>query len=226
MKNIVTIAVLSGFISIGAHADVTVTIDQSAMNFGWMNVSELPVNGGGFVFGSSWGVSDLSASFDTSGSVVTMIPNSVDDPDPFWYIGGGGPGAAGNKIMGANLFANVTGTFAGQTVTFEGNVLSNTLTSDHEVVAFIRDFVPDYSWYIESTVPLSSLGEFSVSMATINDPARHVQFGIEMTGVNVWVTDLDPFGSIVIAAIPEPATLSMIGLVTGGIYFSRRFFIA
>ena len=27
-------------------------------------------------------------------------------------------------------------------------------------------------------------------------------------------------------AIPEPASISLIGLVTGGIYFARRFFIA
>ncbi len=86
------------------------------MNLGWMNIWELPVNGGGYVFGSDWGVTDLSSTFNESGSVVTMIPNSIGDPDPFWYIGGGGPGAAGNKIMGANLFSNVTGTFAGQTV--------------------------------------------------------------------------------------------------------------
>lgn len=29
-----------------------------------------------------------------------------------------------------------------------------------------------------------------------------------------------------IQAVPEPASLSLIGLVTGGIYFVRRFFVA
>ena len=32
-----------------------------------MNVFELPANGGGFVFGSAWGIADLVASFDDGG---------------------------------------------------------------------------------------------------------------------------------------------------------------
>ena len=66
-----------------------------------MNVFELPANGGGFVFNGPWGTSDLRATF--AGPTLTLSPNTIADPSTFWYQGGGGPGAPGNKIMDANM---------------------------------------------------------------------------------------------------------------------------
>ena len=66
------------------------------------------------------------------------------------------------------------------------------------VVAFIEDFAPDFSSFTQTFVTLSSTGPFSVSHDTVNDPNRHVQWGFQMVGVNVWVTDVGPFGSITI----------------------------
>jgi hypothetical protein len=201
------------------QADTTVTTDPGAPWLGFMNVFELPSNGGGFVFNSGWGTADLVATF--SGDVLSLSPNTIGDPDPFWYIGGGGPGAPGNKIMEANMYQEVTGPLAGQTVTFTANVLSNTLTSAHTSRAFIRDFAPDYSSFNESTVALTP-GVFSISLATLNDPARHVQFGFQTKGVNVWITDVGPFGSVQIAPVPEPATFTMFGVALIGVAGLRR----
>lgn len=221
-RKILMMAVLAGFVSMGALADVTVTVDEGAMTFGFMNVFNLPApdGDGAFQFGSGWGVGDLSATFD-SATQVTMIPNSIGDPDPYWYIGGGGPGAAGNKIMDANLYAEVTDGFAGQTVTFAGNVLANTLTEDHTAIAFIKDFAPDYSSFNVATAPLTG-GAFSFDLATDAGAGRHVQYGIAMTGVNVWVTDLAPYGSVVVEAIPEPATLGLLTIAGCGLWIRRR----
>src|SRR5690606_36354225 len=152
------------------------------------NVFELPSNGGAFVFGSGWGIGDLRASF--AGDVLTLSPNTIGDPAEFWYIGGGGPGASGNKIMDANLYQEFNGSLAGQTVTFTGNVLANSLTESHTAVAFIKDFAPDYSSF-ESTIIALTPGVFSISLETINDPTRHVQFGFTVNGVNVWETDVE-----------------------------------
>ena len=207
MKTVAIAAVLTLLIPVAmgagiADAQTTVTVDPATINLGYMNVYELPVNGGGFVFGSGWGLADLTAVF--AGNDLTLGPNTIGDPDPFWYIGGGGPGAPGNKIMEANTYAEVTGALAGQTVTFTGMVLANSLTSAHTVVAFVKDYAPDYSSFVQSTVALSALGPFSVSLATINDPGRHVQWGFQMVGVNVWITDVGPFGSMTVG--PDPAT--------------------
>ncbi len=164
-----------------------------------------------------WGFADLTAVY--SGSNLTLGPNTIGDPNEYWYqcVGAavppncGGPGAPGNKIMEANSYAEVNdGSLAGQTVTFNGVVLANSLTSAHTVVAFVKDYAPDFSSFVQSTVSLTSPGPFSVSLATINDPARHVQWGFQTVGVNVWVTDLAPFGTITIgpegAVATQPST--------------------
>jgi hypothetical protein len=191
------------------QAQVTVTVDPGAPWLGFMNVFELPANGGGYVFGSGWGTADLVASF--SGPVLTLSPNTIGDPSPFWYQGGGGPGAPGNKIMAASFYQEVTGPYSGVNLTFTGKVLSNTFTSAHSTVAFIKDFAADYSSHVPVSVPLNANGTFSVSMNTIPVLGRHVQFGFETTGVNVWATDVAPFGNIQITAVPEPSSL-LLGL--------------
>lgn len=216
-----------------ASADIAVTIDSTAMANGFLNVSELPANGGGFVFGSGWAPADLSATFD-SPTQVTLMPNSIGDPNEFWYqntsgtapdpINPGGPGQLGNKSMEANLYGEDTGLYNGQTVTFAGNVTALSLTSAHTAIAYIKDFAPDFSSFVESTVALDSTGLFSIDLATINDPLRHVQWGLQMTGENVWATDLAPFGSVTVDAIPEPATFGLLGIFGGGMLFLRRRF--
>jgi hypothetical protein len=189
------------------QAQVTVSVDPSAAWLGYMNVSELPSNGGAFLWGSGWGTTDLVASF--SGPVLTLSPNTIGDPNEYWYIGGGGPGAQGNKIMAASFYQEATNSYSGINLTFTGKVLSNTFTSAHSTVAFIKDFAPDYSSNVPVTVPLNVDGTFSISLNTIPAPGRHVQWGFETTGVNVWVTDVAPYGNIQIIGVPEPASLAM-----------------
>lgn len=198
---LVLIAIACG-IHAPAAAQVTVDVgDSNAPWLGYMNVYELPAFGGGFVFGSPWGVADLVATFDNPNNELVLTPNTIGDPDPFWYQGGGGPGALGNKFMEANLYQEVTGTYAGQTVTFNYSVSADTTTSSHNGFAFIKDFAPDYSSSVDTVVPLTVGAGQSISLATTNDPSRHVQFGFQLTGENVWITDVAPFGGITIDTV-------------------------
>jgi hypothetical protein len=194
----------------------TVFVDPNATWNGFMNVSETPQNGGGYVFGSSWGTSDLTAVF--SGSTLTLGPNAVGDPSNFWYTPAGGPGSVGNKTMDANMYVETTGVYTGQNLTFSGTVLSNTLVgSTNQLgngwtsIAFIKDFAPDFSSSVSVTAPLNA-GAFSISLNTINDPGRHIQYGFETIGPDVWATDVAPYGNIQIAAVPEPALMTLTGL--------------
>lgn len=218
MRNAV-LAVLAGTaIAATASAQTTVGVGQSGAGWlGYMNVFDL---GGFYAFGSPWGVPDLNASFNDGANSLTLSPNTIGDPNPYWYIGGGGPGAQGNKIMEANLYQQFTGTYAGQNLSFQGVVLANSFTSAHRTYAFIKDFASDYSSNVTQLVELTSPGSFNVSLATINDPSRHVQFGFMTVGVNVWVTDTAPFGNMVIQTIPAPASLAMLGLA--GLAAGRR----
>lgn len=210
-------AVLGALVAIAAtapaaRADVVVTLDAGASWLGFMNVFELPANGGGYVFGSPWGPADLSAVF--SGNQLTLGPNTIGDPDPFWYVGGGAPGSPGNKIMEANMYVEQTGPWAGQQVTLIGDVLANTFTAAHVARVFLRDFAPDYSSVVETSIPLPVAGPFALSLNTINDPARHVQYGFQVKGVNVWISDVGPFGSATIGPLaPTPARQSTWGRV-------------
>lgn len=178
-------------------AQVTVKVDTTKNWIGFMNVSELPANGGAYLFGSSWGTADLVAVFSGT-SHLTLTPNTIGDPAPYWYTPSGGPGATGNKTMDANMYVEVTGALAGQDVTFTGTVLSNTLVSPYTSVAFIKDFAANYSSFNVTTAPLVD-GQFSITLSTIDDPARHVQYGFETIGPNVWVTDVAPMGLVRIA---------------------------
>ena len=188
------------------QAQTTVTVDESVLNLGFMNVYNLPApdGDGAFQFGQPWGFNDLTAVYN--GYDLTLGPNTIGDPNEYWYqcVGDavppdcGGPGAPGNKIMEANSYAEVTGPLAGQTVTFTGEVLSYSLTDAHTAIAFVKDYAPDYSSFNENSVVLTSPGTFSVSLETVNDPNRHVQWGFQLIGVNVWVTDVEPFGTITI----------------------------
>lgn len=201
-----------------ANAATVGVDDSSAPWLGFMNVFEL--DGTSFVFASPWGLPDLNSSFDDGAPSVTMSPNTIGDPDPFWYIGGGGPGQAGNKVMEANLYQQIDdGSLSGTTVTFEGFVLSNTFTAAHDARIFIRDFAPDFSSVVETSIAATE-GSFSISLATIADPLRHVQWGFQVKGVNVWFTDVAPFGSVVFSSVPAPATAAFFGLA--GLAAARR----
>jgi len=196
------------------QAGTNVTVDPAAINLGYMNVFNLPApwGDGAYQWGSAWGFVDLTAVY--AGNDLTLGPNHIGDPNEYWYrcVDGavppncGGPGAPGNKIMEANAYAEVTGPLAGQTLTFTGMVESYSLTAAHTVIAFIKDFASDFSSFNQSTVVLSSTGPFSISLATVNDPSRHVQWGFQMVGPDVWITDVDQFGSITIGPYNEIST--------------------
>lgn len=179
-----------------------VSVDTAAGWLGYMNVSNLPATGGTYQYGRSWSTPDLRAGF--SGETLELKPNSIDDPSPYWYIGGGGPGNPGNKIMSANMYVEKTGTLSGRTLHFTGNVISNTLTGAHSAVAFIKDFSPDHTTSTKVTTPLAP-GVFHLSLATAAGGTRHVQYGFETKGVNVWASDAGPYGSVqIVASTPNP----------------------
>ncbi len=200
-------------------------LDPSPPWQGFMNVFNLPSPGnyppnlGAYQFGSGWGTADLRANW--SGPVLTLSPNNIGDPNPYWYTPSGGPTATGNKIMDANMYVEI-GSLPGQTVTFSATVLANTLVGSVDPngngwtsVAFIKDFAPDYSTFNQQTVALTP-GVFSISLLTVNDPLRHIQYGFETLGPDVWATDprLPGYGNVQI--VPEPSSLVLLGLSSLG----------
>ena len=182
-----------------APVNTVVTVDSAESWLGYMHVSNLPANGRAKQFEQGWATIDLKAVFN--GPALTLYPNTISDPATYWYVGGGAPGRPGNKIMDANMYVEKTGSLSGVNLVFTGTVTANTLTPSHPAVAFIKDFAPDYSSHNTATVPLTN-GIFRINLATLAGSGRHVQYGFETIGVNVWPTDASQFGSVTINTAP------------------------
>lgn len=203
-------AVTSSVVNVTVSSTATVYVDSSKNWLGYMNVLATPQAGSFYIFGSGWAVADLRANW--SGSTLTLSPNTIADPSPDWYVDTNSPSIA-NRTMEANMYVEPAGSLPGVTVTFTGMCLSNTMTTLNPAangwttVAVIKDFAPDYSSHNIATVPVVNGARFSVSLATVNDPARHVQYGFITTGPNVWPTDpvLPSYGNVVIAPGPSVA---------------------
>lgn len=214
---------MAGLLVSPAVGDTTVVAGPSTDPWlGFMNVFELPENGGGFVFGQPWAPPDLFSEFDDPNNKVTVGATGIGDPNEFWYQGEGvspgGPGVPGNKTMEATLYIEFApGEFAGETMTFEGTVLSNTLSAQAATI-FIKDFAPDFSSSFSTVIPAVP-GPFSLELALDPGAGRHVQYGFINTGPNVWPTDVEGAGNVMYAT-PEPASLVLLGL--GGLVALRR----
>jgi hypothetical protein len=222
MKNLIkncTFVLLAGSlmaVSSKAGAQTVVGVDPSANWLGYMNWFNLPQDGGAFQNGSPWGTGDLTAVF--TGPNLKLGTNNIGDPNAYWYRGGGGPGAQGNKFMDANMYVEPPdAALRGTTLTFKGRVTSNTLFGSTDSlgnqwtsVAFIKDFAPDFSSFVQTIIPLN-VGDFSISLALDSDVNRHVQYGFQTIGSCVWATDAASKGFINVTAVPEPGTIAALG---------------
>ena len=81
------IALLACTLLAGSVVAATVTINPAQLTNGYMNVYDL---GNNYLWGSGWGFADLTAVY--SGDNLTLGPNTIGDPNEYWYIGGGAPG--------------------------------------------------------------------------------------------------------------------------------------
>ena len=92
MKAVFKTLALCGLLgtAISANAANVAVTPNGVTWLGYMNVSEIPQNGGAYLWGSSWGTTDLCANW--SGPVLTLSPNTIGDPNAYWYTPAGGPG--------------------------------------------------------------------------------------------------------------------------------------
>ena len=229
------ISVTSSVVNVTVVTAVTLYVDPTKPWQGYMNVFAVSGPGygsagaAGFIFGSPWGIGDLCAAW--SGSQLTLSPNKIGDPDPFWYVTTNSP-SVGNKIMDASMYVEPSGSLPGLTVTFTGTCITNTLAIDGKTntvgngwtcVAFIKDFAPDFSSFNISSTTLTNGMPFSISLATISDPARHVQYGFETIGPDVWFADpvLPSYGKVQVG--PLTATAVSITPSSSGSTFNMSF---
>ena len=177
------------------RADTTVSVNSGGTWIGYMNVFELPSNGGGYDFGGVWGTADLDAT--VVGTNVVLTPNTSIDRDvpndPYWWVGGAG--GAPNKNMDASYYVQ-DDSLAGQTVTFMGTCVSNNLVSPYTSVAFIKDLTTGYAVAGSITVPLTEGAPFSISLPTT--PGHHIQYGFETIGPDARIATVTSLGQVIV----------------------------
>jgi len=177
------------------------TIDSKAPWAAYMNwYTNINNTQGTYYGGSTWGINDLQARFNNG--VLTLLPNTntYDPTNTFWVS----PSGQGNFFMEALCYQQWDA-LSGQTITFNGYCLSNTLASSYAVNAFIREQLPDYSAFEDVLVPLVAGQPFTVSKAT--SPGNHIQWGFVMVGTNASPASLPALGSVVLykaATLPNP----------------------
>ena len=148
---------------------------------GFMNVYELPANGGAFQFGSGWGIPDLVAIPDIGNNNVELKPNRITDPDPYWQTGN----LKGNKDMEASFYVD-NNALATSAFTWNGSVSSRTLIDpDFTAQAFIKIYNGDYSTVLYETYSDLTAGDFTISYDGATGGAIHAQYGFIVRGPNI-----------------------------------------
>jgi len=183
------------------------TVDCSASDTwtGYMNVFDLPADGGGYQFGSAWGLDDMKSTFDLTANTVTLQPNFntyADNPtDPFWV---NQTTTEGNKNMEGSTFVEPAG-LNDADLTFKGHVISNTIDAGYETKFFIKALDPNagYSDALggAKVFDLPASGYFEVSATAAELPAGLIiQYGFSITGPNANPANEATVGSVVIGS--------------------------
>lgn len=184
----------------------------------YMNVFETPANGGGYAFGSSWGLADAKSTLDlnagTAGS-LTLQPNfnTYDPNDAYWVDQATG---LGNKEMEASTFVEPGPTYLESDFTFTGSVVSYTLDSTaYSAKVFVKALDPSngYTDVLNDTkvFDLPSSGNFSITVDSADLPAGLLlQYGFIIRGINANPVNEAALGSIVIGAMNTSTSVNKI----------------
>jgi hypothetical protein len=164
-----------------AHSQTQVLVDPAKTWLGYTNVFNLPADGGAYLAGGPVTGAALRAAF--AGDLLTLRPcTNVSNPaDSFWVK----PDGSGNKQIEANWYVDTT-SLVGSNVTFSGNVVDYTLTTNYTCRAFIKVFNSSYSAVLQQGyVPLTNANSFfTVNLRATNAGAAHVQYGFVTLGPN------------------------------------------
>lgn len=185
-----------------------VQFDASQSWTGFMNVSDLPADGGAYQFGSAWEVDALKSTLNIGANTVALKPNfnayAENSADPFWV---NQSTMAGNKQMEALTFVEPGAAFNEDDLTFSGVVQSNTLAEGYTAQFFIKALDPnnDFQDALGGTkvFGLPDSGAFTVTATAAElAPGLLIQYGFAVTGPNANPADEEALGSVVIGADP------------------------
>lgn len=206
MKKIYTFVAALSLTCSAAVAQNVVDCNAGDAWVGYMNVFQLPADGGGYEFGSAWELSALKTELNETENTITLHPNFNlygDNPtDPYWVNADSGEG---NKDLEASTYVEPGVTFNEVDLTFEGSIVENTLAEGYTAYFFIKALDPGagYADALGGTkvMELPGSGTFSVSATGAElAPGLIVQYGFIVRGINANPADEAALGSVVIGS--------------------------
>lgn len=206
MKKIYTYVAALSLTCSAAVAQNVVDCSAGDAWVGYMNVFQLPADGGGYEFGSAWELSALKTELNATENTITLHPNFNlygDNPtDPYWVNADSGEG---NKDLEASTYVEPGVTFNEVDLTFEGSIVENTLAEGYTAYFFIKALDPEagYADALGGTkvMELPASGTFSVSATGAElAPGFIVQYGFIVRGINANPADEAALGSVVIGS--------------------------
>ncbi len=201
----------------------SVDVDVSQNWIAFMNVFELPANGGGYAFGDFWALDDVKTVLNTADNTITLQPNfntyAGNPTDPFWVDQ---TTMLGNKDMEANTFVEPGETFNGQDLVFSGNVISSTLAEGYAARFFIKALDPNngFADALGGTkiIDLPESGPFTVSATGAELAAGLViQYGFIIRGTNANPADEAALGNVVVGSF-STSTENLENLAKASVY--------
>jgi hypothetical protein len=239
MKKIIPLIIalsLAGLGGASAQSTAFRTINQTNMNLGFYWWSTNPSFGPSVVSGNpglSTSLGTLVADYTTPSSVTLSPTTAAGLTNISWYspFVTPGPGSTGNQTIVSYLFGqsiNLNTSF--NSIEFSGDVTdfslgTNIAGTPYTLAAVIRDIPLSGPGVNTTTVlPLTTEGFFSMSHSIESGTNRAVQWGLMLTGPNIWPTDSaqqEFAGSVTV--VPEPSTYALLGLAAVGGLIARRF---
>ena len=228
MKRIITSFFVVAAAATYSFGQNNISANASDNWIAYMNVFDLPANGGAYQFGSPWAVVDVKTTLDAAANTITLQPNfntyADNTADPYWVDQST---MEGNKQMEGLTFVEPGAAFNGVDLTFSGSVASYTLDQGYTAQYFIKALDPN-NGYADAfggskVFDLPTSGVFTVS-ATASEltagliiqygflvlrpnanPANETAIGsVVITAPNASISDANPFGSV--ATYPNPTT--------------------
>ncbi len=202
IKGLAVSAIFCG--AMASNAQNQLLVDPNQPWQGFMNVFNLPADGGAYQFGSSWGIGALIQQYSPATApytTVTLRPNTNvwETTDTYWVKA---DKISPNKQMDANFYVEVNTTLAGLNVTFSGVCISNTFASPYASTVFIKEFDGGYN-LLNSAVTTAVSGQpFSINLQI--GGGVHVQYGFETIGPDCNPTNLPNLG-VAIYQVQYPA---------------------
>ena len=186
-------------VELDENGDATITpedIQKESVWIAYINVYDLPENGGGFFTGEVTDLNSLQSDVNPEAGTITLKPNfsKYVAGDPVWSNGN-----IGNKIIQSSTYVEETA-LVGQSFTFTGNVISNTLDPSYQNYAFVRIFTASFSLLEETRYPLVQGDDFSVQYNNTQPGAVYVQYGFTIQGLNANPANEATLGNVVVNA--------------------------